>query len=511
MDHKKTVLRGAFLLTAAGFLSRIMGFFYRIFLSRIIGAEGLGLYQMIFPILALALSVTSAGLSTAISHQVSRKNALGDKRGIWNIFFAGAAFSLLLSFLAAGVLRSYAGVLAEVFLKDVRCEELLKYLALAIPFASLHAIVTGCFIGRKKTGLPALSQLFEQLVRILSSLLIWQIFQEKGFAPTPLIAVGGMLASEILTSLLTLLLLLFQTPVFAPPSLSIMRKSLEKLTEIALPISGSRFFLGIFQSMEAVLIPLRLRFFGYSLSEAYSHYGILTGMALPLVLFPSAVTGAVSMLLIPEISEADTLNDRQAILRTAKSTVAGCLYLGIFCTGGFFLFGKELGLFLFQSEEAGSYIRILGWICPFLYLGTTLSSILNSLGKTTAVFFQNLLGILIRILFVWFGIPRFGILGCLLGVLFSQLTVALLALRTIFEAVPDMEFDLKDLLMPLLFLGWSLCLITVGDGIMSTFFPALLSGIEQSPVLLFLRGGLFTAAYSFFTLYFFRTHAQGRS
>ena len=86
MDHKKTVLRGAFLLTAAGFLSRIMGFFYRIFLSRIIGAEGLGLYQMIFPILALALSVTSAGLSTAISHQVSRKNALGDKRGIWNIF-----------------------------------------------------------------------------------------------------------------------------------------------------------------------------------------------------------------------------------------------------------------------------------------------------------------------------------------------------------------------------------------------------------------------------------------
>ena len=99
----------------------------------------------------------------------------------------------------------------------------------------------------------------------------------------------------------------------------------------------------------------------------------------------------------------------------------------------------------------------------------------------------------------------------MLGVLFSQLTVALLALRTVFEAVPEMEFDLKDLLMPLLFLVWSLCLITVGDGIMSTFFPALLSGIEQSPVLLFLRGGLFTAAYSFFTLYFFRTHAQVRS
>ena len=160
MKHKKAILRGAFLLTAAGFLSRIMGFFYRIFLSRSIGADGLGLYQMIFPVFALALSFTSAGLNTAVSHQVSRKNALGDKKGVWEVFFTGAVLSLLLSGFAAGSLWRCAGVLAETFLKDVRCEELLKYLALSLPFASLHSIVTGCFIGRKKAGLPALSQLF---------------------------------------------------------------------------------------------------------------------------------------------------------------------------------------------------------------------------------------------------------------------------------------------------------------------------------------------------------------
>ena len=195
MKHKKAILRGAFLLTAAGFLSRIMGFFYRIFLSRSIGADGLGLYQMIFPVFALALSFTSAGLNTAVSHQVSRKNALGDKKGVWEVFFTGAVLSLLLSGFAAGSLWRCAGVLAETFLKDVRCEELLKYLALSLPFASLHSIVTGCFIGRKKAGLPALSQLFEQAVRILSSLLLWQIFLKKELSPSPLIAVGGILAS----------------------------------------------------------------------------------------------------------------------------------------------------------------------------------------------------------------------------------------------------------------------------------------------------------------------------
>ena len=496
MKHKKAILRGAFLLTAAGFLSRIMGFFYRIFLSRSIGADGLGLYQMIFPVFALALSFTSAGLNTAVSHQVSRKNALGDKKGVWEVFFTGAVLSLLLSGFAAGSLWRCAGVLAETFLKDVRCEELLKYLALSLPFASLHSIVTGCFIGRKKAGLPALSQLFEQAVRILSSLLLWQIFLKKELSPSPLIAVGGILASEVLTSLFTLLLLLLQSPVFPLPSPAVMKRNMERLSEIALPVSMNRCILGIFQSVEAVLIPLRLRLFGYTATEAYRHYGTLTGMALPLVLFPSAITGAVSLLLIPEISEADALNDRQAILRTARNTVSGCLYLGIFCTGGFFLFGKELGLFLFQSEEAGSYIRILGWICPFLYLGTTLASILNSLGKTTAVFFQNLLGILIRIFFVWFYIPRSGISGCLLGLLISQLVTALLSLRTLLKAVPEFELSTKDLLLPLLFLGWSLFFVMLADRILPVIISVPSPGSGTAPFLLFLRGGIFAASYT---------------
>ena len=474
MKHKKAILRGAFLLTAAGFLSRIMGFFYRIFLSRSIGADGLGLYQMIFPVFALALSFTSAGLNTAVSHQVSRKNALGDKKGVWEVFFTGAVLSLLLSGFAAGSLWRCAGVLAETFLKDVRCEELLKYLALSLPFASLHSIVTGCFIGRKKAGLPALSQLFEQAVRILSSLLLWQIFLKKKLSPSPLIAVGGILTSEVLTSLFTLLLLLLQSPVFPLPSPAVMKRNLERLSEIALPVSMNRCILGIFQSVEAVLIPLRLRLFGYTATEAYRHYGTLTGMALPLVLFPSAITGAVSLLLIPEISEADALNDRQAILRTARNTVSGCLYLGIFCSGGFFLFGKELGLFLFQSEEAGSYIRILGWICPFLYLGTTLASIF----------------------FVWFYIPRSGISGCLLGLLISQLVTALLSLRTLLKAVPEFELSTKDLLLPLLFLGWSLFLVMLADRILPVIISVPSPGSGTAPFLLFLRGGIFAASYT---------------
>lgn len=499
MSQKQTILRGAFILTAAGFLSRIMGFFYRIFLSRIIGAEGLGLYHLIFPIFGLSLAVTSSGIQTAVSHYVSGRNALGDKKGAWNSFLAGTALSLGLSLVVSFLLYQNAGFLAVHFLREPRCEELLRYLSLAIPFASLHSTATGYFMGQKRTGIPAISQLLEQTVRILSALLLYQIFLEKGWRITPLIAVGGMVLAEAFTSLFTLTLLVLETAVhrgsFQLPSL----RDIRDIGKMAAPLSANRLFLSLLQSVEAMLIPIKLRSFGYTATEALSHYGVLTGMSLPLVMFPSAITGAISMLLIPTVSEAHTLNNRSEIARTVEATITGCLVLGIFCTGVFLLFGADLGLFLFGNREAGDYILILGWICPFLYLGTTLASILNGLGKTVTTFLQNLFGISIRILFVWFLIPRLGMTGFLLGLLVSQLTVAFLSLFSLHRAV-RFSFDArKVLLMPILFSLCSALLLRALDGFMAGFSLPI-----PDLVLLLMRGFLFTSSYGFLIFWFFR-------
>ena len=112
------------------------------------------------------------------------------------------------------------------------------------------------------------------------------------------------------------------------------------------------------------------------------------------------------------------------------------------------------------------------------------------------VFFQNLLGILIRIFFVWFYIPRSGISGCLLGLLISQLVTALLSLRTLLKAVPEFELSTKDLLLPLLFLGWSLFFVMLADRILPVIISVPSPGSGTAPFLLFLRGGIFAASYT---------------
>ena len=133
-------------------------------------------------------------------------------------------------------------------------------------------------------------------------------------------------------------------------------------------------------------------------------------------------------MLLPAVSEAQATGDRHRIASLSTCTIQSCLLLGICSTLFFLLTGNLCGTFLFHNAEAGTYILILCWLCPFLYLGTTLTGILNGLGSTFTVFLINMAALLIRLFFVWFVIPFYGIKGYLVGLLISQLLHSILLL-----------------------------------------------------------------------------------
>jgi stage V sporulation protein B len=203
---------------------------------------------------------------------------------------------------------------------------------------------------------------------------------------------------------------------------------LQNLLSMAIPLTASRVVLNLFATFENTMIPARLRAFGYTDSEALSVYGILTGMAMAVIMFPSVLTNSISVLLLPTISEAEAAGDVSLINRTIRKTVQYCLLLGFGCTAGFLFTGSFLGNFLFQNALAGTFITTLGWICPFLYISSTLNSILHGLGYPGTTFALNLLACGIRILFVQYAVPLYGIKSYLAGILASQIVIASLAL-----------------------------------------------------------------------------------
>ena len=433
--QKHPLIAGTLILTLTGLASRFIGFFYKIFLSRTIGAEGIGIYQMIFPIYGVCYAFTTAGVEIAISRFVSGEMARGKKERARSILWIGLAMSLSLSFLTVFLVYANADLLAIHILHEPRCAILLRIMSITVPFGACHSCISGYYYGLQKTAVPACAQLFEQLVRVAAVCIIYQVSLEEGRTLTPAAAVIGLVLGEFASMLFGLFAVSSEslrghakkTPDFPVRSFA-RRMFLE-----AAPVSANRVCMNLLGSAEAVLLPLTLQQYGLNTERALSVYGTLTGMAMAFIQFPSVLTNAVSVMLLSSVSESQAAGNQNQIARTIRKTISFCLPLGIACTVFFLFSGKYLGLFFFKSEMAGDFIITLAWICPFLYLNSTLHSILNGLGKTASGFINNLIGIMIRIFFILSCVPRFGIQGYLWGILANQLFVALLNLNALKE------------------------------------------------------------------------------
>ena len=445
----KLFIKGTLILTLTGLVSRLMGFFYRIFLSHTIGAQGVGIYQLTLPVHAIVLAACCMGIQAAISRLCASFTALGKEKESRDALLLGTFLSMALCGLLSFLVYWNADFVASALLKEPRTAVLLRILAFSFPFSALHSCVNSFYYARKTTGIPAFILLLEQTSRIGSTYVIYLILISQKKEITPVIAAGGALFSELTATVACMLalgldfsrenykpgtgLLRRILRVFFCMSKGAHRNSpsavkyishiqpasvknntatsinvlLKEIAQIAVPHSVNRLLLTLLSGIEMVLIPQRLLLSGINQTDSLSVYGIFTGMALPLILFPATLTNSASVMLI-------------------RRTCENCFFFGGFCTFFFFIFGKSLGNFLFHSETAGIYIRTLAFICPFLYTNTALESILNGLGRPDACLFHNIAGVCIRIGFVFFSIPVLGIRGYFYGMLLSQLILTLL-------------------------------------------------------------------------------------
>ena len=418
MSARHKLFRNAAILTVAGFISRIFGFLFRIFLSRSFGEESVGLYQMIFPLYILCLSLSTAGLQTAVSRITAEKTALGHNKEADGVLTAALCLAVVISLIEILVIQDQAGSIAGSLFGDDRCMELILIISYALPFAAVHSCICGRSLGLGDTMLPAASQLIEQCVRILTVVLLWIFLRTCGLTPSIRLAAAGVVAGEMAAALFTVRGLRLQRPV---------RAGIRELFAFSAPLTANRTALTLLQSIEAVSIPASLIRYGLSATEAVSLYGVLTGMALPCILFPSALTGSVGTVLLPAVSAASTSGNRRSVFLLLRKAIVSCFSLGLACCLFFLLFGKMIGRFLFPSADAGRFIITLAWICPFLYVNSSLLNAVNGYGRTGTSFLISMSGLLIRIAGVFLAVPQFGIQGYLWALLGAQLCTTVLA------------------------------------------------------------------------------------
>lgn len=386
----------------------------------------MGIFQLISPIIMMAYSLTTAGMQTSISRFVASSYQKKEKNVCQNYLLIGSLFSLALSFLYSLIIYGQAENISLTFLKEARCIPLLKIIAFSFPLSTLHGCLNGYYYGKKEAFLPAFTQILEQLVRIGSVMVLYYYFLNNGQEPTIALTCFGMVLGEAFSFLITLLFYLKKEYVkkenLAPCA------SIIPLISFSLPLTFNRVTVNFLRSLESVSLPQALKLFGYSASSSLSIYGVFTGMALSLVLFPSTFTNSAAVLLLPSISEAAAGNHHKKIRTTLYKTLIISLLPGIFFGACFSFFGIFLGDFLFQSTLAGLFIQKIGFLCPFLYLHTTLSSILNGLKKSGYTLFIDISSVLLRLFFTMQIVPLYGIDGYLYGLIFSEFYSSLLCL-----------------------------------------------------------------------------------
>lgn len=428
------MLLGTILLTSAGMISRILGFFYRIFLSRTIGASGLGLYQLIFPVFTLCLAISASGIQTAISRFVA--SAENKKKYL----FTGLLLSLTLSGLFSVCIYLTAPWIATVILKEPRTSELLRVLVYALIPASIHSCFNGYYYGKKESTIPSACQIIEQLTRVLGTFVIYSVLLEKGLPLEPVHAVWGLVISELAGLLVNLTAYLFknssdsthehdfrhiehssnvENTAFSNLE-KIVLSTVKSLVLLAIPLTLNHVLMTLSHSLENLLLPQQLVAYGYTSDEALAHFGILSGMALSVIFFPSAITNSLSVLLLPRISETKAKGDMCVVLDTIKGAVCCGVALGSLCTFVFLLSADWFGTVVFDNPLAGFYIRILSILCPFMYTSILLSSIVNGLGHASLTLICNLTGCAVRILSIWFLVPMYGMFAYIISMIVAS-------------------------------------------------------------------------------------------
>lgn len=416
---------GTVILTIAGLFTRILGFGYRIYLSHFLGMHYLGIYQLIFPVYGICFTIYGAGIQTAISQKIAACNS-ENRLKQRSILKAGMLLSLCLSLLLSILVYSYSDFLAANILLEPLCSPYLKILTLLFPFCGISCCICGYFYGKKEANTPAKAQVLEQLGRILFVILLSVLFSfHKKNACS--LAVAGIVVGEILACIFNVLKLLHSFPgKHAFPKDTANIPVVKSLYFLVVTLTATKLITSVLHSVETIFIPGALRQYGHSTTEALSIFGTLSGIAIPFILFPSTLTNSFAVMLLPAIAKEHAANNEKKIRTYVTITSKYTLLCGYLFTFLFFFFGEDIGTLVLQNSMAGNFIVSLSFLCPFLYLSTMLGSTLNGLGKTQLTFFATCISLLIKIGFLIFFVPRFGIQAYLFGTLLSQIFMVLL-------------------------------------------------------------------------------------
>jgi len=455
----KSIFKAVALITFFTVITRLLGFFFRVYLSREIGAEALGIFQVALVIFMVLVTLVSSGLPLVISKISSRLHIKGEVKKERAMITTALILSTLVATVACLIIFIFNRLLNAVF-TDERCIVLLIILLPAVIFSAIYSTFRGWFWGHSNYFGLCISELFEQIVRIIICVIM------LGGAITLMdgaITAAASLSIACLCSagFVTVLYFVYGGRLAKPKGFS------KELMKSSAPITSVRMASSLIQPLIAIIIPLRLVSAGMSASEAISLYGIAIGMTLPFLFIPSALIGSLGVALVPDLSAAVTQQDTNHVKNRISSSIILTMFISCFFVPLYMGAGNNIGLFFYNNAISGQLLVYSAWIMIPIGITNITSAILNALGCEVKSMKNYLIGSVLMLIAMWF-LPQFiGINAIVIAMGICLSVSAFLNIRMI-NKVSSSKINIKKQLVSML-----LCSIPVAS--LTNFITSILN------------------------------------
>ena len=428
-----TILAGTLLLTATGLFSQLVGFFYRMMLSRLIGAETMGLYQLVMPVYSMLMSVTAVGLTVAVSTLSARHHALGNSGTVRLVLRRALGCFFLLAIPLGAAVAAFSDPISVYVLGDARTRLGVALLVPCMLLTGVENLHKHCFYGIGRVKPPAAVETAEQVIRTAAVLLLLALLLPRSAEETVGIIALGMVLCEVFSACALTLLFRRHWRRF-PPGPAGEDVSRRQLFAIALPVGATSLLGTLLGSANAVLIPAKLVEGGMTLSEAMSEFGVLCGMTAPMLALPTGFIGALCLVMVPDLARRTARGDCRAaggfldrVMSSTSLLIAPAMAL-------LAVIGPTVGRALFQDPRVGEFILPLALGTLLGCYQSVLSGALNGLGLQSKAARNAILSDVVQLAFTFFTVARWGLGGYAAGFVLSALVGMGLNLASVLRA-----------------------------------------------------------------------------
>ncbi len=439
------------ILTITSLVMRSIGVSFNVYISNKIGTEAVGLFGLIMSVYMFSITLATSGINLAATKIVSEELALQNNCVPKKAMQKCICYSLCLGIFAFVLVVMLAPFLSTYVLHNKVPYYLFYVLAISLPFIAVSSALTGYFSALRLVCKSSFARLVEQFVKIIFTTYFLSIVFPNGLEYACLSLILGEIISEIVSCILNFLLYISD---LKKREICINEASgkqyTKKILSISLPIAITSYIRSGLSSIKQLLIPLQLEKSGLSCENAISKYGMISGMALPILMFPEVIINSFSSLLLPEFSAYYARKQTNQINHAINKIFHITFLFSIATIGIFACFSNLISLLIYQNIEVAYYFKILCPLIFFMYLDGIVDNILKGLNKQIGVMACNILDLVVSIFCIYFVVPLYGVNGYLFVIFLSEILNCGISLLQLWKAT-RFHIDFKNwIIKPLL-------------------------------------------------------------